>query len=162
MVVLYNDYVIDQDLFKGQGDIKVNDSLSLRYLIQNEFQQETQEYNDYNVILNFQSPILTLVILWIILHSCQRNKTPSLLLTARVIPNNIMQSTGDYYCMDNRLNIDNMDMIRTLSFLHEGLEVVHERVVTYVEDGKRYVLNTSIPLPLLLGIPLACRCCRLK
>lgn len=52
MVVLYNDYVIDQDLFKGQGDIKVNDSLSLRYLIQNEFQQETQEYNDYNVILN--------------------------------------------------------------------------------------------------------------
>lgn len=54
-----------------------------------------------------------------------------------------MQSTGDYYCMDNRLNIDNMDMIRTLSFLHEGLEVVHERVVTYVEDGKRYVCDLN-------------------
>ena len=39
-------------MFGGQGQIDIDEHTRLNYLLENEFELDTEEYRDYNVILN--------------------------------------------------------------------------------------------------------------
>lgn len=52
LVVVYSDYSIDTNVFGGQGQIDIDEHTRLNYLLENEFELDTEEYRDYNVILN--------------------------------------------------------------------------------------------------------------
>lgn len=45
--------------------------------------------------------------------------------------------------MDNLLNIDNIEMIRTLGFLHENVKTITHNVVQYTEDNEVFVVDLN-------------------
>lgn len=51
IVVIYSDYALDTDVFGGKGKIDIDEHTRLNYLTENEFEAGTDEYRDYELIL---------------------------------------------------------------------------------------------------------------
>ena len=51
IVVVYSDYALDTDVFGGKGKIDIDEHTRLNYLTENEFEVNTDEYEDYELIL---------------------------------------------------------------------------------------------------------------
>lgn len=51
IVVIYSDYALDTDVFGGKGKIDIDEHTRLNYLTENEFEVDTDEYRDYELIL---------------------------------------------------------------------------------------------------------------
>lgn len=45
--------------------------------------------------------------------------------------------------MDNLLNVDNMEMVRTLGFLHDNIKPITHNRVQYIEDGSVYIVDLN-------------------
>lgn len=51
IVVVYSDYALDTNVFGGKGKIDIDEHTRLNYLTENEFEVDTDEYKDYELIL---------------------------------------------------------------------------------------------------------------